>query len=83
MTGLPAMALKMPRKSFFWNGNSFMTAARRVSSSLRDDHLAHVDDAFGLEEHVFGAREADAFGAECDWPVGHLSDASALVRTLI
>ena len=29
-----------------------------------DDHLAHGGDAVGLEEHVLGARQADALGAE-------------------
>ena len=28
------------------------------------DHLAHRDDAVGFEEHVLGAAQADAFGAE-------------------
>ena len=31
---------------------------------LREDHLAHRDDALALEEHVLGAAQADAFGAE-------------------
>ena len=30
---------------------------------LRQDHLAHGGDAFGVEEHMFGAAKADAFGA--------------------
>ena len=29
-----------------------------------EDHLAHRDDALALEEHVLGAAQADAFGAE-------------------
>src|SRR5688500_1962642 len=29
-----------------------------------EDHLAHVVDALGVEEHVLRARQADAFGAE-------------------
>ncbi len=29
-----------------------------------EDHLAHGDDAVGVEEHVLGAAEADALGAE-------------------
>ena len=29
-----------------------------------EDHLAHGVDALGLEEHVLGAAEADALGAE-------------------
>ena len=31
---------------------------------LGEDHLAHRDDALALEEHVLGAAQADAFGAE-------------------
>ena len=29
-----------------------------------EDHLAHGDDAVAVEEHMLGAAEADAFGAE-------------------
>ena len=29
-----------------------------------EDHLPHVDDPLALEEHVLGAAEADALGAE-------------------
>jgi len=32
--------------------------------SLGDDHLPHGGDAVGVEEHVLGAAEADALGAE-------------------
>ena len=28
------------------------------------DHLPHMDDAFGVEEHMFGAAKANALGAE-------------------
>ena len=31
-----------------------------------EDHLAHGADAVLLEEHVLGAAQADAFGAEPD-----------------
>ncbi len=31
---------------------------------LREDHLAHGEDAVGIEEHVLGAAEPDALGAE-------------------
>ena len=30
-----------------------------------EDHFAHRQDAVGVEEHVLGAAEADALGAEC------------------
>ena len=40
---------------------------QRLAPALRilgHDHLAHRDDAVALEEHVLGAAQADAFGAE-------------------
>ena len=39
---------------------------RRAAARLvvGEDHLAHRDDAVALEEHVLGAAEADALGAE-------------------
>src|SRR5450830_43169 len=33
---------------------------------VREDHLAHRRDALAAEEHVLGAAEADALGAELD-----------------
>src|SRR6202041_2643848 len=33
---------------------------------VREDHLAHRVNAVALEEHMFRAREADAYGAERD-----------------
>ena len=35
-----------------------------VGLVMRHDHLADGADALGVEEHVLGAAEADAFGAE-------------------
>ena len=35
------------------------------------DHLAHGEDAARLEEHVLGAAQADALGAEVDAPAAH------------
>ncbi len=39
---------------------------RRAARGLvvAEDHLAHGEDALGLEEHVLGAAQADALGAE-------------------
>ena len=39
---------------------------RRAARLLRigEDHLAHREDAVGIEEHVFGAAQSDALGAE-------------------
>ena len=42
-------------------------AARGVG---RHDHLADGADALGIEEHVFGAGQADAFGAELTGGLG-------------
>ena len=39
-------------------------------NSLGEDHLAHGVDAVALEEHVLGAAEADAAGAERDGDLG-------------
>jgi hypothetical protein len=39
---------------------------RRFASRLlfREDHLAHVGDPLGIEEHMLGAAKADAFGTK-------------------
>ena len=42
------------------------SAAFRVLERLGEDHLAHRVDAVAFEEHVLGAAEADADGAERD-----------------
>ena len=41
---------------------------RRAAALLvvRQDHLAHREDAVGVEEHVLGAAEPDALGAELE-----------------
>ncbi len=44
----------------------------RSSSVVGEDHLAHGVDAVALEEHVFGAGEADAGGAEGEGVFGLL-----------
>ena len=43
-------------------GERFFAAFHVVGQN----HLAHGDDAVAFEEHVLGAAEADAFGAESD-----------------
>jgi hypothetical protein len=45
-------------------GSSFSSARRRPAFIAGDDHLAHGGDAVALEEHVLGAAEPDALGAE-------------------
>ena len=38
--------------------------APALFARVGEDHAPHRNDPVGLEEHVFGAAEADAFGAE-------------------
>ena len=45
-------------------GRSLASAVAPALLVVGQDHLAHGDDAVGLEEHVLGAAEPDAFGAE-------------------
>ena len=64
VTGRPFIARKMPSKSSRWNGSSLASALRRpASSSARIISRIGVD-ALALEEHVLGAAQADALGAE-------------------
>ncbi len=65
VTGRPSIASKMPTKSAFWNGSIFgeppsggLLRRRRGSSSRMATMRCFA------EEHVLGAAEADAFGAE-------------------
>ncbi len=51
-------------KSWRCIGRILASAWRRPSPVVGQDHLAHRDDALGIEEHVLGAAQADAFGAE-------------------
>ena len=54
----------MPSKSDCWNGSSRSSAARRARLVLGQDHLLHDRQPLVAEEHVLGAAEADALGAE-------------------
>jgi len=49
---------------------------------VREDHLAHRDDALALEEHVLGAAEADSFRAETAGGA-RVDGVSALARTFM
>ena len=62
-------------------GSSLASAARRRLLVVGEDHLAHGADAVLVEEHVLGAAQADAFGAE---PTATRASfgVSALARTL-
>ena len=64
VTGRPAMISNSSMKSLRCIGRILASAARRPFSLVGQDHLAHRDDAVGIEEHVLGAAEADALGAE-------------------
>ena len=68
-------------KSSRWYGSSFASAVLRASIVRRQDHLAHVMNALRIEEHVLGAAQADAFGAEAAGDFGIVSACRALVRT--
>ena len=71
---------KMPAKSARWNGSSLASAFAALLDRLGQDHLAHRVDLALAEEHVLGAAQADAFGAERD-RLRACSGWSALVRT--
>ena len=64
VTGSPSISRKMPTKSSRWNGRSLSSALSRAVRVGGEDHLAHGGDALVVEEHVLGAAEADALGAE-------------------
>ena len=64
VTGRPSMISKSSTKSSRWNGRSLASAARRPFSSSARIICAHGDDAVAAEEHVLGAAQADALGAE-------------------
>ena len=59
-------ARKMPSKSPCCSGSNLASAFLRSSNVVGEDHLADGDDAIAFEEHVLGAAEADAIGAEGD-----------------
>ncbi len=58
------MIVKSSTKSARCIGRSFASARAAARLVVGEDHLAHRDDAVALEEHVLGAAEADALGAE-------------------
>ena len=64
VTGKPFISRKMPMKSSVWNGQQLGQRLLARRPVVGEDHLAHGGDALVLEEHVLGAAEADALGAE-------------------
>ena len=57
-------------KSLRWYGSSFFERVAAFLFVLGQDHRPHRLDAVALEEHVLGAAQADAFGAELAGPLG-------------
>ena len=51
-------------KSAFWTTRSSSSASASSSRRLGEDHPAHDRQAVLAEEHVLGAAQADALGAE-------------------
>ena len=64
VTGWPAMISNSSMKSWRCIGKSLASAAAPSLGVVGEDHLAHRHDAALLEEHMFGAAEPDAVGAE-------------------
>ena len=81
VTGSPSSPRKIPSKSSRWSGRSLASALARARSVVGEDHLAHGGDALLVEEHVLGAAEADALGAEGLRRSAASSGVSALART--
>ena len=64
MTGRPSMASRISTKSAFCATRSSSSAAASSSSGLGEDHAPHDRQPVLAEEHVLGAAQADALGAE-------------------
>ena len=64
VTGRPSMMRNSSTKSSRCIGRILASARAAALGIVGQDHLAHGDDAVGVEEHVLGAAEADALGAE-------------------
>ena len=71
VTGRPAMIAKDSMKSSRCIGRILASAARRPSASSARIISRIATDALGVEEHVLGAAQADALGAEPARRVGH------------
>ena len=63
VTGRPSIASKMPSKSERCSFSSSASAALLLGSVVGEDEPLHERQAVA-EEHVLGAAEADALGAE-------------------
>jgi hypothetical protein len=72
-TGKPSMAVNRPAKSLRCMGRSLAGPCGGLFVA-RQDHGLHVLDAVLGEEHVLGAAQADAFGAELAGGLGVARD---------
>jgi hypothetical protein len=63
VTGMPAISRRIATKSSLHRHN-LLERAGTLLRVLGHDHFAHRLDAAGAEEHMLGAAEADALGAE-------------------
>jgi hypothetical protein len=59
-----AHGFEYSHKILFLEGEKFHNGCAALGFVLGDDHFAHGENALGIKEHVFGAGEADALGAE-------------------
>ena len=75
------MASRISSKSAFWTWRSSSSASASSSVGGGEDHAAHDRQAVLAEEHVLGAAQADALGAEAARALAASGPLSALART--
>ena len=68
VTGRPSIASKSPSKSSCWSGSSSPSARAALLVVVGHDHRPHLRLAVLGHEHVLGAAQADALGAEARAP---------------
>ena len=69
VTGRPSIASKMPSKSERWSFSSSAERLLLLDRAVGEDEPLHQREAI-TEEHVLGAAEADALGAEATRHLG-------------
>ena len=70
MTGSPSMASRISRKSAFWAARSCSRRGLLLVGRVGEDHRPHDRQPVLAEEHVLGAAQADALGAEVAGDLG-------------
>ena len=81
VTGRPSIASRIPTKSARWSVSSSSSAALLLGFvGVGEDEPLHERQPVA-EEHVLGAAQADALGAEARAPPRRRAGRSALVRT--